>query len=110
MPKSIDTFVRVKVTQLAKFIANPYTFVVAVVICAIWIAYGCMRGFPLAWAESTQVVFSFATFIMVFIIQFSEEADTTAQQRKLDAIIEADKKIDQSVVGHEEELKGISEK
>jgi low affinity Fe/Cu permease len=101
----MEKLLRKKLSQLATLISNPYTFVCALIGSIVWVVYGALNHFPDTWFKITPLVISFFTFIIVFVVEFSEETDTRAMQRKLNAIIDAFPEI-KDVTDTEKKLRG----
>ena len=80
-------------TRFSKWIAamtgKPFTFVLAVVLVLIWAATGPLFKFSDTWQLVINTGTSIATFLMVFLIQNTQNRDTIALQIKLDELIRA---------------------
>ena len=100
---------RKKLSQLASFIANPMTFAAAVVISIVWTVMGFFEKYSDTWYKTTNTILELTTFVVVFIVQFSEESETVAIQKKLDEIIKALPEAEQKLIGAEKKFKGESE-
>ena len=78
-------------TRLAQTVATwtgkPVTFFAAVVLIVIWGASGPVFGFNDTWQLVINTSTTIITFLMVFIIQNSQNRDTAAMQIKLDELI-----------------------
>ena len=68
---------------------KPVTFVLAVVLVVIWAATGPIFKFSDTWQLVINTGTSIATFLMVFLIQNTQNRDTIALQVKLDELIRA---------------------
>jgi low affinity Fe/Cu permease len=66
-----------------------YTFVLALVIIAVWAATGPLFGFSDTWQLVVNTGTTIITFLMVFLIQNTQNRDTRAIQLKLDELIRA---------------------
>ena len=66
---------------------SPWTFLAAVAIVVIWGISGPVFGFNDTWQLVINTGTTIITFLMVFLIQHSQNADTAAIQIKLDELI-----------------------
>lgn len=78
-------------TRLAQAVATwtgkPVTFFAAVAIILVWAVSGPIFGFNDTWQLVINTSTTIITFLMVFIIQNSQNRDTAAMQIKLDELI-----------------------
>src|SRR5512133_1352039 len=80
-------------TRLTKWTAHvagrPATFVIASAIIIGWAALGPHFGFSDTWQLVINTATTIVTFLMVFLIQSTQNRDTEAIQVKLDELIRA---------------------
>jgi low affinity Fe/Cu permease len=76
-------------TGLSQFAGHVTTFVVAVLLVIIWAASGPIFHFSDTWQLVINTSTTIITFLMVFLIQNTQNRDTAAMQIKLDEIIRA---------------------
>lgn len=78
-------------TRFAKAAAHvtgkPVTFIIAASIVVIWAVVGPFFGFSDTWQLVINTGTTIITFLMVFLIQNTQNRDTEALQIKLDEII-----------------------
>lgn len=83
-----DTFRRfaLKVSQV---MGTPWTFVLAVLVILVWAISGPFFGFSDTWQLVINTSTTIITFLMVFLIQNTQNRDSRAIHLKLDEIIAA---------------------
>ena len=73
----------------ARFTGRPACFWLALGIIVAWVVSGPMFGFSDTWQLVITPGTTIVTFLMVFLIQNSQNRDTEAMQLKLDELIRA---------------------
>ena len=68
---------------------HPSTFAAAVLIILVWATTGPIFGFSNTWQLAINTGTTIITFLMVFLIQNTQNRDGTAMQLKLDELIRA---------------------
>jgi low affinity Fe/Cu permease len=68
---------------------HPLAFLMAVLIIVIWAATGPLFAFSDTWQLVINTSTTIVTFLMVFLIQNTQNRDSTAVQLKLDELIRA---------------------
>jgi low affinity Fe/Cu permease len=93
-------------TRFAKWTARvtgkPVTFISAVVIILIWAVTGPFFHFSDTWQLVINTGTTIITFLMVFLIQNTQNRDTEALQVKLDELIRSSKAARNQVLNLEE--------
>src|SRR5918993_5260741 len=73
----------------ARVTGKPVTFMIAVWTIIVWGITGPMFGFSDTWQLVINTGTTIVTFLMVFLIQNSQNRDAAAMQAKLDELIRA---------------------
>lgn len=76
-------------TLFARLAGRPPTFSIAVALILLWILTGPIFGWSDTWQLVVNTATTIITFLMVFLIQNSQNRDAAAIQAKLDEIIRA---------------------
>ena len=73
----------------AHFCGRPRVFSLAVAVIVVWLVTGPIFGFSDTWQLVINTGTTIITFLMVFLIQNTQNRDTEAIQLKLDELIRA---------------------
>ena len=73
----------------AHFCGRPRVFTLAVAVIVVWLITGPIFGFSDTWQLVINTGTTIITFLMVFLIQNTQNRDTEAIQLKLDELIRA---------------------
>ena len=73
----------------ARWSGRPGTFGIATLLILVWLVSGPLFGFSDTWQLVINTATTIITFLMVFLIQNTQNRDTQAMQVKLDELIRA---------------------
>jgi low affinity Fe/Cu permease len=90
---------------LSDTMASAAAFLAAIVIVLVWLATGPMFHYSDTWQLVINTGTSVITFLMVFLIQNSQNRDTRAIQLKLDELLRSAKSARNELVS----LEGLSD-
>jgi low affinity Fe/Cu permease len=76
-------------SRVSAFTGQPAAFVIAVAAILVWAVTGPLFHFSDTWQLAVNTSTTIITFLMVFIIQNSQNRDGAALQAKLDELIRA---------------------
>lgn len=76
---------------VAHLAGKPVTFIACCAIIAVWAVTGPMLGFSDTWQLIINTGTTIVTFLMVFLIQNTQNRDGAAVQAKLDELIRVSK-------------------
>jgi low affinity Fe/Cu permease len=74
---------------IAQFAGHPVAFVAAAALIGLWLISGPLFGFSATWQLVINTATTIVTFLMVFMIQNTQNRDGAAIQIKLDELIRA---------------------
>lgn len=75
--------------KTSRLVGSPYAFLIALFITVVWALSGPFLHFSTVWQLTINTATTIITFLMVFLIQASQNSDTHAIHLKLDEILHA---------------------
>jgi len=100
--------------RVATLAGHYQTFLVALLVIAVWAVTGPLFGFSDTWQLVINTGTTIVTFLMVFLIQNTQNRDALAMHLKLDELINAIESADDSLMQAEdetvEELEALKER
>jgi low affinity Fe/Cu permease len=94
------TFNRIA-THISTIAGQPLSFMVALAINVVWAVTGPLFGYSDTWQLIINTGTTIVTFLMVFLIQNSQNRDSAAMQAKLDELLRAVGKAREQFIGIE---------
>jgi low affinity Fe/Cu permease len=92
-----DAFYRLS-RSTARHMGHPTAFVVAILIIAVWAVTGPLFQWSDTWQLIINTGTTIVTFLMVFLIQNTQNRDSAALHLKLDELIRATKRARNSLL------------
>jgi low affinity Fe/Cu permease len=85
----MDRFFTGIANHIARFVGDPVAFVLALLTVIVWGVTGPVFHYSDTWQLVINTGTTIVTFLMVFLIQNSQNRDAAAMQAKLDELIRA---------------------
>ncbi|MGC4251208.1 MAG: low affinity iron permease family protein [Sphingobium sp.] len=87
--------------QIAFLAGKPATFILAAVLVLIWAVTGPLFAFSEVWQLVINTGTTIVTFLMVFLVQNTQNRDACAMQAKLDELLRAIREARAEFIGIE---------
>lgn len=85
----------------AKVAGKPWTFIACLGVVLVWAVSGPIFGFNETWQLVINTGTTIVTFLMVFLIQNTQNRDAAAMHAKLDELVYAVKQAENRFIGIE---------
>ena len=90
-------------TRVSHLVGHYTAFMIALAIIVVWAATGPLFGFSDTWQLVINTGTTIVTFLMVFLIQNTQNRDALATHLKLDELIRAVSEADNEMINAEKE-------
>jgi low affinity Fe/Cu permease len=97
----MDRFFTRVATLISTAAGQPVTFLLAVGVIVVWLITGPIFNFSDTWQLIINTGTTIVTFLMVFLIQNTQNRDAAAMQAKLDELLRAVSKAREQFIGVE---------
>jgi low affinity Fe/Cu permease len=87
--------------KVAEWAGSPFAFLLCIVVVLVWALSGPIFGFSDTWQLVINTSTTVVTFLMVFLIQNTQNRDNGALHAKLDELIRAMVDADNEFIGIE---------
>jgi low affinity Fe/Cu permease len=88
-------------TRISTYAGQPFAFVIAVALILAWGVTGPLFDYSDTWQLVVNTATTIVTFLMVFLIQNSQNRDAAAMQAKLDEMLRAIEQAREQFIGIE---------
>jgi low affinity Fe/Cu permease len=80
-------FLRHLAARAPGLVGSPWTFLLTIVAALVWIATGALFKWSSNWILWPATITSIGAFVLVILLQYTQNRDTRAIQLKLDEVI-----------------------
>jgi low affinity Fe/Cu permease len=101
---TLTTIFRKIAQRAGKILGSPWSFIIACVFICTWLISGPYFHYSVTWQLVVNSVTTIVTFLMVFLIQYTQNRDTKALHLKLDELIYVHRKARNLFLEAEEEM------
>lgn len=98
MTELFDRFAKIS----ARLCGSAAAFILSLAVVIVWCVTGPLFGFSDTWQLVINTGTTVVTFLMIFLVQNSQNRDTLAIETKLDQLIAATDRASNRVLGMEE--------
>jgi low affinity Fe/Cu permease len=89
-------------SRVSSYVGTPYAFMLSVLVIIIWIITGPAFDYSDTWQLVINTGTTIVTFLMIFLVQTTQNRDAKAIHLKLDELIRSIKTADNRLVDIEE--------
>lgn len=88
--------------RTSDIVGSPWAFIIAIVVVVAWAISGPFLGYSVTWQLIINTATTISTFLMVFLIQNTQNRDGRAVHLKLDELIKASRAARDSLIDLED--------
>lgn len=88
--------------RISRLVGSPWAFMIAITVLIVWAISGPFLGFSDTWQLVINTSTTIVTFIMVFLIQNTQNRETQAINLKLNELIRATRSARNKLIDLEE--------
>jgi low affinity Fe/Cu permease len=88
----IAVSIRAIAARAPEIVGSPWAFLTALAAVLVWIALGAIESFSGGWVLWPATATSVGAFLLVLLLQYSQNRDTRALQLKLDELLRSTEK------------------
>jgi len=101
-PRSLRRAFEFVAKHTSRWLGHPFAFVLAIAAVVVWAFLGPVNRYSDTWQLVINTATTIITFLMVFLIQNSQNRDNAAIQAKLDELIRAMRNAKNEMIGLED--------
>jgi low affinity Fe/Cu permease len=101
--EQVNEAFRIFAKSISNAMGSSWAFLTALVVVVVWAITGPIFNYSQTWQLIINTGTTIVTFLMVFILQNTQNREAKATQLKLDDLIEAQKRTHKHLIGAEEE-------
>ncbi|WKZ25549.1 MAG: low affinity iron permease family protein [bacterium] len=99
---NVNSIFRKIATTVSNVAGSAYTFVIAILLIVLWVTTGPLFNYSDTWQLAINTLTTIITFLMVFLIQNTQNRDSKAIHLKLDELLKGIKGARDEVINVEE--------
>jgi low affinity Fe/Cu permease len=101
----LNEFFRRFAHRISELVGSSWAFLAAVLVVVVWLAMGPVFAYSDTWQLVINTATTIVTFLMVFLIQNTQNRDARAMHLKLDELIRSSKRARNTLI----ELENLSD-
>jgi low affinity Fe/Cu permease len=101
-PEHVSNLMERLAIRTTESTGSSWAFIIALTMTVLWLVSGPFFGYTDTWQLAMNTVSSIVTFLMVFLLQRSQNKDTLAIQLKLNELIATQKGASNRLINVEE--------